>query len=111
MKKEEIEVITNGIQEKVGKDNAGIIADDIGKIITDNVAMNNLVEEKDKEIEKLKKHNENLLTSNASLLQQISMGEDTSLNYLKEKENKKAEEKPKPFDFRTVFDEKGNFKN
>lgn len=110
MKKEEIEIITNGIQEKVGKDNAGIIADDIGKIITDNVAMNNLVAQKDEEIKKLKQHNENLLNSNASLLQQVSMGEDTSLNYLKEKEDKK-EEKSNPFDFRTVFDENGNFKN
>lgn len=104
MKKEDFENKMNSIQEKLGKENASLIADELGLLITDNAQMNKELENKDNEISKLKTDKENLQTANINLLQQIPMGDD----FRKEKEE--PEEKKKPFDFRTAFDEKGNFK-
>jgi hypothetical protein len=69
--------------------------------------MNKELENKNNEISKLKTDKENLQEANINLLQQIPMGDDTESIYKKEE---KPVEKPKPFDYRTVFDEKGNFK-
>lgn len=103
MKKEEFENKMNTIQEKLGKENASLIADELGLLITDNAQMNKDLENKDNEISKLKTDKENLQEANINLLQQIPMGDD----FRKEKE---PEEKKKEIDFRSAFDEKGNFK-
>ena len=102
MKKEDFEKLTNSMQEKLGKENAGLIADDIGALITDNSTMLAELEKQQNEITKLKQDKENLITTNGNLLQQISMGV----------EKPKAEEKeeaPKKFSFKSCFDERGNF--
>ena len=96
----------NSIQEKIGKDASNLILDEIGELLTDNKQMNEQIQNKDKEINTLKKTNETLQTVNGNLLQQVAMGEEEKPN---EKENKK--EKPKYIDYRQAFDEKGNFKN
>lgn len=96
-----IEEYTNNIQEKIGKEEAGKIADDIAKILTYDNKIKKDLEDRDNEITKLKKDKEMLIEANGNLLQSIPMG--------KEKDEKKEEEN-KPFDFRTVFDEKGNLK-
>lgn len=106
MKQEKMEELTNKIIEKVGEEKAGLIADDIGLLITDNKTMNTEITKRDNEIEKLKTDKENLITTNGNLLQQISMGDDTESIYKKE-ENPKDE--PKPLDYRTIFDEKRKF--
>lgn len=106
MTREKMEEVTNNIIEKVGEENAGLIADDIGLLLTDNTTMNTEIANKDKEIEKLKTDKENLITTNGNLLQQISMGDDTESIY---KTNEKPKEETKPLDFRTVFDEKRKF--
>lgn len=103
MKKEEFENKMNSIQEKLGKENASLIADELGILITDNAQMNKELENKNNEISKLKTDKENLQEANINLLQQIPMGDD----FRKEKEE--PEEK-KIIDFRSAFDEKGNFK-
>ena len=114
MKTQEFQNKLNDIQEKIGKDSASLILDDIGILLTDNQAMNTLIENKnqelenlkngkDKEIERLKRTNETLQNVNGNLLQQIGMGEDTT-------NTENEEEKKRSFDFRTVFDSKGNFK-
>ncbi len=111
MEVKKFEEITNQIIKKVGKENAGLIADDIGLLITDNTQMNNTISSKDKEIEKLSKDKENLITTNGNLLQQISMGKDEGNPFdRKNEEDEKPKTKAKDFDFRTVFDDKGNFK-
>lgn len=94
----------NEIQEKIGQDATSLIMDDIGLLLSDNKQMNDTITEKNTENENLKKTNETLQMVNGNLLKQVGMVEDTKLN-----ENK-PEEKTKEFDFRTVFDEKGNFK-
>lgn len=106
MKQDELKKITDSIQEKLGKDNVGIIADDLGKIITDNAQMITEIETRDNKISKLESDKELLTTTNGKLLQQISMGEEITQNYNKKEET----EKPKTYSFKSAFDEKGNFK-
>lgn len=103
MKKEDFEKLTNGMQEKLGKENSSLIADDIGTLITDNNLMLTQIEKQQEEIEKLKTDKENLINTNGNLLQQISMGVDNK------KETPKEEKTPEKFSFKSCFDEKGNF--
>lgn len=107
MTEKEFEKITKSIQDKLGKENTSLIADDLGKLITDNATMNKDLKGRDERISKLEQDKEALITSNANLLQQVAMGDEGGLiNTNKPKED----EQPKPFDYRSVFDEKGNFK-
>lgn len=111
MKNDEMQTLSNSIQEKLGKENSALIADELGRILTNNSQMNTEIQTRDDKIQKLTQDKENLITTNGNLLQQISMGED-----LKEKQNNidnKEQNKPKAssFDYKSVFDEKGHFKN
>ena len=106
MKKEDFEALTNSMQEKLGKEATSKIADDIGKLITDNAQMNKEIENRDNQITKLKQEKENLITTNGNLLQQVAMGEDLLFSG---SQNKQKEEPKKPFSFKSCFDEKGNF--
>ena len=94
-----IEEYTNKIQEKLGKEEAGKIADDIASILTYDNKLQKDIQTKDEEITKLKKDKEMLIEANGNLLQQIPLG--------KEEPPKKEDEEIKPFDFRTVFDKNG----
>lgn len=107
MKKEDFDNLTKSMQEKLGKEASAKIADDIGKLITDNTQMNNEISKRDNEINKLKQDKENLIATNSSLLQQVGMStEDFSTS----KKLKEDEGEKKPFSFKSCFDEKGNFK-
>ena len=106
MKEADFQEQLNSIQEKIGVDASNLILDEIGVLLTDNKAMNNTIDDKDKEIERLKKTNETLQNVNGNLLQQVAMGEDIEI----QRKRKEQEEPIKPFDFRSAFDEYGNFK-
>lgn len=101
MKKEEMEQLTNSMIEKLGKDASGKIADDIATLLTDNKAINDILENKDNEINTLKKEKENLLNVNGNLLQKISIGTNEPFKNNEEKEDKA----PKIIDYRQAFDE------
>ena len=107
MTEKEFEKITKSIQDKLGKENTSLIADDLGKLITDNATMNKDLKGRDERISKLEQDKEALITSNGNLLQQVAMGDESGLI---NKNEPKKEEPKKPFDYRSVFDEKGNFK-
>lgn len=107
MIEKEFEKITKSIQDKLGKENTSLIADDLGKLITDNATMNKDLKQRDERISKLEQDKEALITSNGNLLQQVTMGNEENLS---NKHEPKDDEPPKPFDYRSVFDEKGNFK-
>lgn len=107
MTEKEFEKITKSIQDKLGKENTSLIADDLGKLITDNGTMNADLKQRDERISKLEKDKEALITTNGNLLQQVAMGDEGGLI---NKNEAKEDEPPKPFDYRSVFDEKGNFK-
>ena len=94
-----IEEYTNKIQEKLGKEEAGKIADDIANILTYDNRLQKDIKDKDQEITKLKKDKEMLIEANGNLLQQIPLG--------REEDPKKDVEEVKNFDFKTVFDKNG----
>lgn len=96
--------ITSSIEEKLGKDNAALIADDLGILMTENATTQERIASQKKEIDELKNRNEKLVTANGNLLQQIPMGRE------KEPElEKESESKPKPISLKDAFDSKGNF--
>lgn len=107
MDSKKFQKITDRIQEKIGKENSSLVGDDIGLIITNNSELEKMLENKDKEIEKLKQDKENLIETNGNLLQQVAMGDDDGFSNNK----KEDDESIKPFNYRSVFDEKGNFKS
>ena len=109
MKKDEMSSFTQNLSQKIGDEKAGLIADDLGKLIADNAQMNKTIEDLQKDKSRLEKEKENLITTNGNLLQQVSMGfSDDDNNLSQEKEdNKKREEL---FNRKNWFDERGNFK-
>ena len=107
MTEKEFEKITKSIQDKLGKENTSLIADDLGKLITDNGTMNADLKQRDERISKLEKDKEALITTNGNLLQQVAMGDEGGLI---NKNEPKEDEPKKAFYYRSVFDEKGNFK-
>lgn len=104
MQEEDLEVITNSIKSKLGEEATALIADDLGTLITKNTQVYNAMLSKDNEITKLKDDKEKLVIANGNLLQQVPIG--TSSKAPKED----VEVEKKSFNFRSVFDEKGNFK-
>jgi len=95
--------VRESITEKLGEENSGVIADDFANMMTLEKEFNDEMENLKKENEKLKDHNEKLISANANLLMKVG----TEVVPPKKKE---VEEDEKPFNFASVFDEKGNFK-
>lgn len=113
MENKEFKKITDSMIEKIGKEKGALIVDDIAKILSDNLQMNNSLIDKDKKINELSKDKENLMTTNMNLLQQIPMGDDEEsfVNPKKKKEETKEDlRNVDSFDFNTIFDDDGNFK-
>lgn len=92
--------ISDKIQEKLGKEESGKIADDIANILIYEESNNKILQEKDSEIEKLQKDKEMLIQANGNLLLKVPQGRE---------EVKEEKETYKEFDFRSVF-ENGKFK-
>lgn len=104
MKEEILKDITSSITSKLGEENASIIADDIGKLITANTQTIETIDSLNKQLSSLKETNEKLVAANGSLLMQIPA--------VAEKELKEAPaEEKKAFNFKAVFDKNGNFKD
>lgn len=103
MLKADFDKLNNEMQEKLGKENVGLIADSIATLVTDNIATNDLLSKKDQEIERLKQEKESLIHTNGQLLQKISVGFEE-----KRKDPEKKEE-VKEFSFKSAFDSKGRF--
>ena len=104
MKEEFLKGITDSIASKVGEENAGIIADDIGKLMTANTQTIETINSLNKQVSTLKETNEKLVAANGSLLQQIPAVADY------EKHQAPEEEEKKTFNFKTMFDKHGNFR-
>lgn len=100
-----IEEITKNINEKLGKEYASKIADDMASLITLDSGRQKELKAKNDEIEKLKKDKDMLIEANSNLYLQVSQAEENILE-----PDIKEEKKKEPFDMRTVFDEKGRFK-
>ena len=97
-----IEEYTTKIQEKLGKEEAGKIADDIASLLTYDNKIQKDIKSKDDEIIKLKKDKEMLIEANGNLLQKVSAG-------VEEKKKEETEEIKPKIDLRAAFDKNGNF--
>lgn len=102
MKNEEFKKVIEGIQGKLGKEAAGVIADDLGTLISDNITMNNTITEKDNIIQEKEDLNQKLVFANSSLLQQVGVPTDTED---KKTSSPKNEEK-KEISWSDCFDKK-----
>lgn len=94
--------ISDKIQEKLGKEESGKIADDIANILIFEESNNKILEEKNATIDKLNKDKEMLIQANGNLLLKVPQGKEEVKEVEKERD-------PRDFDFRTVF-ENGKFK-
>lgn len=94
--------ITEKIQEKLGKEESGKIADDIANILIFEESNNKSIDAKNNEINKLKKDKDMLIEANGNLLLHVPQAREE--NITEEKEEKT------PFDYRSIFDEHGKFK-
>ena len=92
----------NKMQEKIGKETSGMIADDIASLLSYENARNKDIQSKDDEIEKLKKDKEMLIEANGNLLQRIGAEKEEALK-------PEAKEEKKPINIRDAFDKYGNF--
>ncbi len=106
MKEELLKGITDSITTKLGEEQASIIADDIGKLITANTQTIETINSLNAKVNTLEETNQKLVAANGSLLQQIPAVAD----YDKHQKEEATEEK-KAFNFKDVFDKNGNFKD
>lgn len=95
-----IEEYTSKIQEKLGKDEAGKIADDIANMLTYDSKLHKDIKDRDEEITKLRKDKEMLIEANGNLLQQVAFGKE-------EVKTNNQDDEIKKFDFKSVFDKNG----
>lgn len=107
MKNEEFKKVIEGIQNKLGKENSGVIADDLGTLISDNITMNKTITEKDDIIKEKEDLNQKLVFANSSLLQQVGVPAD---NLDENKKSSKKSEEKEEISWKDCFDAKGNFK-
>ena len=106
MKEDILKGITESICEKLGEENAGIIADDIGKLITANTQVIETINSLNQKVDTLEANNQKLIAANGSLLQQIPSVADFDKH-----QNEEAAEEKKTFNFNSFFDKNGNFKD
>lgn len=104
MKEKDFQELINNMQTKLGEEASGLIADDLGMLISDNKAVNDSEVKYQDEIKMLKDQKEKLIATNGNLLQQISFG-------VEEQTKEEVKEEPrKHIDFRDFIDSNGNFK-
>lgn len=106
MKEDILKGITDSICEKLGEENASIIADDIGKLITANTQVIETINSLEAEKKHLNETNQKLVAANGSLLQQIP-----SVAEFDKHQNEEAAEEKKTFNFKDAFDKSGYFKD
>lgn len=98
------EDIQESIRTKLGEEQHALIADDMASLITLKASRDKDIQSKEDEIKKLKSDKEMLIQANGNLLQQVGMVKE-EVNE-EDKDNKEI----KKFSFKSLFDEKGNWK-
>ena len=104
----ELNKIVDTIQEKLGKEESGKIADDLANILVFEEANTKTLKEKDEVIAKVKKDKEMLIEANGNLLLHVPQAKEEDSFF---EDGKKDSKTTEPFDFRTIFDEKGKFRH
>lgn len=103
---ETLSSIVDTIQEKLGKEESGKIADSLANILIIEEANSKTIQEKNELIEKQKKDKEMLIEANGNLLLHQAQAKEEE-SFFEEGKKEKVNE---PFDYRTIFDSKGKFK-
>ena len=103
---ETLSSIVDTIQEKLGKEESGKIADSLANILIIEEANSKTIQEKNELIEKQKKDKEMLIEANGNLLLHQAQAKEEESFF----EEGKKEKDNVPFDYRSIFDEKGKFK-
>ena len=104
--KMELSKIVDTIQEKLGKEESGKIADDLANILIIEETNSKTLKEKNELIEKQRKDKEMLIEANGNLLLHVPQAKEEESFF----EDGRKDPKTEPFDFRSVFDEKGKFR-
>ena len=97
--------LTGKIEETLGKDNAAMISDTLGEILTGNSENMKAIASRDEKIKQLQDRNEKLVSANGALLQKVPMERS------EDKSDSKEKEVPKKINLKDAFDAKGNFKH
>ena len=100
----DIQTSLDAIKNKLDDETYAKISEDIANIQIFQNSNNEILENNKKEISKLKDDKEALIKANGNLMLKIPRSNNNPFE-----EDEKQEPK-KTFDFRDVFDEKGNFK-
>ena len=103
MDDEKILELTGRIEETLGKDNAALISDTLGEILTGNTENMRAIKARDDKIKDLESRNEKLVNANGALLQKIPMERAT------DKDDSEVKEAPKKINLKDAFDKNGNF--
>ena len=101
MNDDKIIELTSKIEETLGKENAAMISDTLGEILTGNTENMKAIADRDAQIKSLQEKNEKLVAANGSLLMKIPVA--------KSEPEEKKEEAPKKISLKDAFDAKGNF--
>lgn len=103
---ETLSSIVDTIQEKLGKEESGKIADSLANILIIEEANTKTLNEKNELIEKQKKDKEMLIEANGNLLLHQAQAKEEESFF----EGSSKKEESEPFDYRSIFDEKGKFR-
>ena len=95
--------LTGKIEETLGKENAAMISDTLGEILTGNTENMKALAERDEKIKTLQDRNEKLVAANGALLQKIPMEKAD------DKGDSEKKEAPKKINLKDAFDKNGNF--
>lgn len=104
MKNEDFKKVISGIEEKLGKENSSVVADDLANLISDNISMNKLVDEKNATIKEKEELNQKLVMANSSLLQQVGVPEETTKR--KNSSSNDSEDEEEKISWSDCFDKK-----
>ena len=95
--------LTGKIEETLGKENAAMISDTLGEILTGNTENMKAIAERDAKIKSLQDRNEKLVSANGALLQKIPMEK------AEDKVDSDKKEALKKINLKDAFDKNGNF--
>jgi hypothetical protein len=105
MTDEELLKITNSIEEKLGKENSAVIADDIGLLMTGNAKAQENLQNLQGQVNDLKAKNEKLVLANGNLLKQVPQESETSVTRPKGETNSEESH----INLSDAFDKSGRF--
>lgn len=103
MNDDKIIELTSKIEETLGKENAAMISDTLGEILTGNTENMKAIAERDAQIKTLQDKNDKLVAANGALLMKIPVAKSEP------EETSKKEEAPKKINLKDAFDKNGNF--